>query len=147
MPIVGSGQVSLGAIAAEYGGSAPHQLSEYHGKGNAPSSGEIQLATDFYGTANTYDIQYLIVGGGGGGAGGGSSGEGYGAGGAGGYRALTATLTPGSGGMTVTVGAGAPAPGYLAWNVNGNGAGNGGNSSRLTLEGVSGDPTALGETP
>ena len=76
MPIVSSGQVSVGAIAAEFGGSAPHQLSEYYGKGNCPASGEIQLAADFYGTANTYDIQYLIVGGGGGAAGRGPSGGG-----------------------------------------------------------------------
>ena len=34
MPIPGSGQVSVGAIATEFGGDAPHQLSEYYGKGN-----------------------------------------------------------------------------------------------------------------
>ena len=81
MPIVSSGQVSLSAIAAEFGGSEPHALSEHHGKGNAPSSGEIQLAADFYGTANTYDIQYLIVAGGGGGAGSSDNANGAGAGG------------------------------------------------------------------
>ena len=130
MPIVSSGQVSLSAIATEFGGSEPHQLSEYHGKGNAPSSGEIQLAADFYGTANTYDIQYLIVGGGGGAAGSSNGNEdGCGAGGAGGYRALTATLTPGSGGMTVTIGAGGGHNGMSSWNAAGVGASNGGNSS------------------
>ena len=103
MPIVSSGQVSVGAIAAEFGGSAPHQLSEYYGKGNCPASGEIQLAADFYGTANTYDCQYLLVAGGGGASGPDSSSNGAGSGGAGGYRALTATLTPGSSGLTVTV--------------------------------------------
>ncbi len=54
MPLQNSGQIKLSEIAAEFGGSAPHALSEYHGKGNAPSSGEIQLAADFYGTANTF---------------------------------------------------------------------------------------------
>ena len=127
MPIVSSGQVSLSAIAAEFGGSAPHQLSEYHGKGNAPSSGEIQLAADFYGTANTYDIQYLIVAGGGGGAGSADNADGAGGGGAGGYRALTATLTAGGSGMTVTIGAGGSGNG-IPWYV-GNGASSGGNSS------------------
>tara|TARA_B100000161_G_scaffold238880_1_gene190052 strand:- start:5252 stop:6154 length:903 start_codon:yes stop_codon:yes gene_type:complete len=129
MPIVSSGQVSLGAIATEFGGSAPHQLSEYHGKGNAPSSGEIQLAADFYGTANTYDIQYLIVAGGGGAPGSRGSGYGTGAGGAGGYRQFNTatTLTAGSAGMTVTVGAGGNGNG-IPW-YGGNGASNGSNSS------------------
>lgn len=58
MALPGSGQISLNDIATEFGGSAPHSLSEYHGKGNAPSSGEIQIAADFYGTSNifTYTI-------------------------------------------------------------------------------------------
>tara|TARA_S200000501_G_scaffold94787_1_gene88186 strand:- start:570 stop:1205 length:636 start_codon:yes stop_codon:yes gene_type:complete len=54
MALQSSGQIKLSEIAAEFGGSAPHSLSEYHGDGNAPSSGEIQLAADFYGTANTF---------------------------------------------------------------------------------------------
>ena len=62
MAIESSGPISLGttagadrSISAEFGGDAPHALSEYYDKGNAPSSGEIQLAADFYGTsaANT----------------------------------------------------------------------------------------------
>ena len=52
MAITGSGQVSLNDIQTEYGGSNPIGLSEYYSKGNAPGSGEIQLATDFYGTSN-----------------------------------------------------------------------------------------------
>jgi len=52
MALQSSGQISLSQIAAEFGGSAPHQLSEYHDKGNAPASGEIQLAADFYGTSD-----------------------------------------------------------------------------------------------
>lgn len=51
MPLQSSGQISLSDIAGEFGGSAPHALSEYYGDGNAPSSGEIQLAADFYGTS------------------------------------------------------------------------------------------------
>lgn len=54
MPLQSSGQISLSDIAGEFGGSAPHSLSEYYGDGNAPASGEIQLAADFYGTANTF---------------------------------------------------------------------------------------------
>ena len=53
MTLQSSGQIKLSEIATEYGGSAPHALSEYHGKGNAPGSGEIELATDFYGTSNS----------------------------------------------------------------------------------------------
>tara|TARA_R110002012_G_scaffold106004_6_gene247170 strand:+ start:4677 stop:5348 length:672 start_codon:yes stop_codon:yes gene_type:complete len=52
MALQSSGQISLSQIAGEFGGSAPHQLSEYHDKGNAPASGEIQLAADFYGTSD-----------------------------------------------------------------------------------------------
>ena len=51
---LGTGQLSLGDIAGEYGGSAPHALSEYYSKGNAPSSGEIQIHADFNGTANVF---------------------------------------------------------------------------------------------
>jgi hypothetical protein len=54
MALTGSGQISLGDIAGEFGGSAPHALSEYHDTGNAPASGEIQLAADFYGTSNLF---------------------------------------------------------------------------------------------
>jgi hypothetical protein len=54
MALQSSGQISLSQIAAEFGGSAPHALSEYYGKGNAPASGEIQLAADFYGTSNIF---------------------------------------------------------------------------------------------
>ena len=44
MPLASSGnQLSLGDIAEEYGGDAPHALSEYYNKGNAPGSGEVQI--------------------------------------------------------------------------------------------------------
>ena len=60
MALQGSGQIKLSEIAAEYGGSEPHALSEYHGSGNASSSGEIELATDFYGTSNVFSsLQHL----------------------------------------------------------------------------------------
>ena len=51
MALQSSGQIKLSEIATEFGGSAPHALSEYYGDGNAPASGEIQLAADFYGTS------------------------------------------------------------------------------------------------
>jgi len=58
MAIESSGAISLGttagtnrSVSAEFGGTAPHSLSEYYGDGNAPASGEIQLAADFYGTS------------------------------------------------------------------------------------------------
>ena len=57
MALQSSGQISLSEIAAEFGGSAPHSLSEYYGDGNAPASGEIQLAADFYGTSA---VSYLL---------------------------------------------------------------------------------------
>ena len=62
MPITGSGQVSLGDIQTEFGGSNPIGMSEYYGKGNAPaSSGEMQLAADFYGTS---DVSFTAATGG-----------------------------------------------------------------------------------
>ena len=51
MALPSSGQISLNDIATEFGGTAPHALSEYYSKGNAPASGEIQIAADFYGTS------------------------------------------------------------------------------------------------
>ena len=54
MPIPGSGQVSLSDLYDEYTGthdSQEIQLSDYHDEGNAPASGDIQLAADFHGTS------------------------------------------------------------------------------------------------
>lgn len=62
MALQGSGQISLGDIATEFGGSQPHALSEYYGKGNAAGSGQIRLANDFYGTSN-FSYTYLANGG------------------------------------------------------------------------------------
>ena len=114
--ITGSGQVSLGDIYDEFtdthSGAEEIQLTDYYEKGNAPASGEIQLAADFYGTSagiatggiisidgsdtvhifesngnfvltETTSCDILIVGGGGGG---GSMGGGGGGGGAVCYR-------------------------------------------------------------
>jgi len=63
MPLQSSGQIKLSEIATEFGGSAPHALSEYHDKGNAPASGEIQLAADFYGTSNLLSHSTTITNG------------------------------------------------------------------------------------
>ena len=56
MALTGSGQITLTDIYDEFtsthSGSEEIQLSDYHDKGNAPASGEIQLAADFYGTSN-----------------------------------------------------------------------------------------------
>lgn len=61
MALQSSGQIKLSEIAAEFGGSAPHALSEYYGDGNAPASGEIQLAADFYGTSNEVIIHSSTI--------------------------------------------------------------------------------------
>ena len=53
---LGSGQLSLADIAGEYGGSEPHALSEYYGKGNCPASGEIEMHADFQGTSNLFTM-------------------------------------------------------------------------------------------
>ena len=55
MALQSSGQISLANIAAEFGGAAPHSLSEYYGKDTVPSSGEITIG-DFYGAT---DILYF----------------------------------------------------------------------------------------
>lgn len=60
MALQSSGQIKLSEIATEFGGSAPHSLSEYYNKGNAPGSGEIQLAADFYGTSNNISLSTTI---------------------------------------------------------------------------------------
>ena len=52
--IQSSGQITLSDIYDEFTGTHSNQeiqLSDYHDEGNAPASGEIQLAADFYGTS------------------------------------------------------------------------------------------------
>ena len=61
MALPGSGQLSINDIVGEFGGSAPHSLSEYYRGGSlvpdsaanssVPTSGQIKI-TDFYGAAN-----------------------------------------------------------------------------------------------
>jgi hypothetical protein len=51
MTLQSSGAISLSQIAAEFGGSTPHSLSEYYGvSSGVPSSGAIDFA-DFYGAS------------------------------------------------------------------------------------------------
>jgi len=68
MSIVASGQVSIQDLVTEFGGTAPHNLSEYYRGGayvdditnnnSVPLSGEIQLK-DFYGAGNV--ITYTVT--------------------------------------------------------------------------------------
>ena len=61
MTIVSSGAISINSLVSEYGGSAPHSLSEYYrggwlvanhsNNGNVPTSGTISLS-NFYGANN-----------------------------------------------------------------------------------------------
>ena len=53
MTLQSSGQIKFSEIASEFGGSAPHSLSEVYGRANGiPSSGEIS-ASDLYGASST----------------------------------------------------------------------------------------------
>ena len=53
MALQSSGAISLLDIAGEFGGSAPHSLSEYYGAAaGVPSSGTIRFS-DFYGTSSS----------------------------------------------------------------------------------------------
>lgn len=51
MVLQSSGAISLSDIAAEFGGSTPHSLSEYYGSGSVPTSGTISFS-QFYGQSN-----------------------------------------------------------------------------------------------
>ena len=61
MTIVSSGAISINSLVSEYGGSAPHSMSEYYrggslvanhsNNGNVPTSGTISLS-NFYGQNN-----------------------------------------------------------------------------------------------
>jgi hypothetical protein len=46
-----SGEISIQDIVDEFGGTAPHAMSEYYGVGNVPASGELKMS-DFYGQSN-----------------------------------------------------------------------------------------------
>lgn len=54
MALQSSGQITLAEVRNEFfgnTGTTQFAMSGLYGKGNAPSSGEIQLAADFYGTS------------------------------------------------------------------------------------------------
>ena len=54
MALPSSGTISLSQIAAEFGGSAPHSLSEYYGAASGvPTSGAIDFA-DFHGKSGVW---------------------------------------------------------------------------------------------
>lgn len=65
MALPASGQISISQIVTEFGGSAPHSLSEYYRGGglipssdstaNVPTSGLIRLS-DFYGATNRIGV-------------------------------------------------------------------------------------------
>jgi hypothetical protein len=62
MALQSSGQIKLSEIAAEFGGSAPHALSEYYGAASGvPASGQIKLGADFYGTSNSLSLSTTIT--------------------------------------------------------------------------------------
>ena len=57
MPLQSSGQITLAEVRNEFfgnQGTSQFAMSSLYGKGNAPGSGEIQLAQDFYGTSNVF---------------------------------------------------------------------------------------------
>lgn len=61
MPLVSSGAISLADIAGEFGGTVPHSMSEYFGKGNAPVIGNaIRMGSHFHGTSNRVQIALTI---------------------------------------------------------------------------------------
>ena len=126
-----SGALSIGEIAVEFGGTAPHDLSEYYGAATGvPTSGTISIS-DFYGKAaappcspvgqslftssstwslpnNVTEVSVLAVGGGGGGGNRDTSksDEAGAGGGGGGLSYGTFTLPSGVSSYTVTVGTG-----------------------------------------
>lgn len=54
MAIQSSGQIAMSDIVGEFGGSAPHALSEYYGAATGiPASGQITIG-DFYGASNIF---------------------------------------------------------------------------------------------
>lgn len=59
MPLPASGTISLNDIATEFGGTAPHSVSEYYGAGGAPASGTISLAS-FYGRSAAFNFTQTI---------------------------------------------------------------------------------------
>lgn len=61
MALQSSGVITMADIAAEFGGSAPHNLSEYYGAAaGIPSSGAIDMA-DFYGASNIIETSHTLT--------------------------------------------------------------------------------------
>ena len=55
MALQTSGEISIGDIAAEFGGTAPHALSEYYGAAaGVPTSGAIKVGDSFYGKSSLF---------------------------------------------------------------------------------------------
>lgn len=55
-------QISLGDIRTEYGlASGQIAMSSLYNKGNAPSSGEIQIGADFHGTSNATTLSTTMT--------------------------------------------------------------------------------------
>ena len=64
MALQSSGQITLAEVRNEYygnSGTTQFAMSSLYNKGNAPSSGEIELATDFYGTSNNISHSTTIT--------------------------------------------------------------------------------------
>ena len=115
MAIKGSGSpLSITEIRAEFGGAAPHSLSEYYRGGglvpnagannSIPLNGEVSIS-DYYGGTNTVTFTYVIQGAGGAGGYGRSDGGGVGRAPGGGSTTITAagmstaTVAGGAGGL------------------------------------------------
>ena len=65
MALQSSGQITLAEVRNEFNlgsGTSQFAMSSLYNKGNAPASGEIQLASDFYGTSNNLCEFQITVG-------------------------------------------------------------------------------------
>ena len=60
MTLQTTGTISLLDISTEFGGTAPHSLSEYYGRAGVPSSGTISIG-NFYGKSNAVTINLTIA--------------------------------------------------------------------------------------
>lgn len=60
MALQTSGRISINDIVGEFGGDAPHSLSEYYGvDSGVPNSGTIKLS-DFYGKQSAPDLSFWV---------------------------------------------------------------------------------------
>lgn len=61
MALPSSGQISLGNIATEFGGSAPHSMSEYVGQvGKSASAGQNVSFSNFHGKSASFQVSLTI---------------------------------------------------------------------------------------